>query len=409
MSVEKRVAIFVDSRKESGGEYQHLLYTIENIKKNNNNKIKFLIVCLSKKLNLNLESGDVEIKYFSLNIFQRYICYLRNYNSLISRLKKYFFLKNKFEDFLKENNVDLVYFLSPSQYSLYLENIKFLITIPDLDHREHLEFPEVVDDNEFNRKNEIFSKSLIKAQAIITNAEIIKKRLIQYYNIDSKRIFIISLRPALSVKNFSLEKIDNKKTEMLKKKYDLPEDYIYYPAMYLPHKNHRIIIDVVKHLKLKNKKINAVFTGSDVGYKKNLIKYAKNKGVLESIKFLNFVDDNDLPYIYFYSKIIIFPVLIGPTFTPIWEAFKMKKPVIFSNLEGAKEVYGDAVFYINPFDIDEIVNAVEIINNDPNFKNDLVNKGLQQLENMEKDNQYNQVFKIIENYRQITRIWNFDK
>ena len=299
--------------------------------------------------------------------------------------------------------------MSPSQYSLYLENIKFLITIPDLDHREHLEFPEVVDDNEFNRKNEIFSKSLIKAQAIITNAEIIKKRLIQYYNIDSKRIFIISLRPALSVKNFSLEKIDNKKTEMLKKKYDLPEDYIYYPAMYLPHKNHKIIIDVVKHLKLKNKKINVVFTGSDVGYKKNLIKYAKNKGVLESIKFLNFVDDNDLPYIYFYSKIIIFPVLIGPTFTPIWEAFKMKKPVIFSNLEGAKEVYGDAVFYINPFDVDEIVNAVEIINNDPNFKNDLVNKGLQQLESMEKDNQYNQVFKIIENYRQITRIWNFDK
>ena len=409
MSVEKRVAIFVDSRKESGGEYQHLLYTIENIKKNNNNKIKFLIVCLSKKLNLNLESGDVEIKYFSLNIFQRYICYLRNYNSLISRLKKYFFLRNKFEEFLKENNVDLVYFLSPSQYSLYLENIKFLITIPDLDHREHLEFPEVVDDNEFNRKNEIFSKSLIKAQAIITNAEIIKKRLIQYYNIDSKRIFIISLRPALSVKNFSLEKIDNKKTEMLKKKYDLPEDYIYYPAMYLPHKNHKIIIDVVKHLKLKNKKINVVFTGSDVGYKKNLIKYAKNKGVLESIKFLNFVDDNDLPYIYFYSKIIIFPVLIGPTFTPIWEAFKMKKPVIFSNLEGAKEVYGDAVIYINPFDVDEIVNAVEIINNDPNFKNDLVNKGLQQLESMEKDNQYNQVFKIIENYRQITRIWNFDK
>ena len=217
------------------------------------------------------------------------------------------------------------------------------------------------------------------------------------------------MRPALSVKNFSLEKIDNKKTEMLKKKYDLPEDYIYYPAMYLPHKNHKIIIDVVKHLKLKNKKINVVFTGSDVGYKKNLIKYAKNKGVLESIKFLNFVDDNDLPYNYFYSKIIIFPVLIGPTFTPIWEAFKMKKPVIFSNLEGAKEVYGDAVYYINPFDVNEIVNAVEIINNDPNFKNNLVNKGLQQLESMEKDNQYNQVFKIIENYRQITRIWNFDK
>ena len=93
---------------------------------------------------------------------------------------------------------------------------------------------------------------------------------------------------------------------MLKKKYDLPEDYIYYPAMYLPHKNHRIVIDVIKQLKLKDIKINVVFTGSDVGYKKNLIKYAKNQEVLENIKFLNFVDDNDLPYIYFYSKMIYF-------------------------------------------------------------------------------------------------------
>ena len=85
----------------------------------------------------------------------------------------------------------------------------------------------------------------------------------------------------------------------------------------------------------------------------------------------------------------------------------MKKPVIFSNLEGVKEVYGDAVYYINPFDVDEIVNAVETINNDLNLKNNLVNKGLQQLENMEKDNQYNQVFKIIENYRQIKRNLEF--
>ena len=409
MSSEKRVAIFVDSRKESGGEYQHLLYTIENIKKNNKNKVKFLIICLSKKLNLNLKSDDVEVKYFSLNLFQRYICYLRNYNSLISRLKKYFFFKNKFENFLNENNVDLVYFLSPSQYSLYLENIKFFITIPDLDHREHLEFPEVVDNNEFNRKNEIFSKSLIKAQAIITNADIIKKRLIKYYNIDSKRIFIISLRPALSVKNFSLENMDKKKAETLKKKYNLPEDYIYYPAMYLPHKNHKIVIDVIKQLKLKNIKISAVFTGSDVGYKKDLISYAKNQEVLENINFLKFVNDSDLPYIYFYSKMILFPVLIGPTFTPVWEAFKMKKPVIFSNLEGVKEVYGDAVYYINPFDVDEIANAVETINNDLNLKNNLINKGIQQLENMEKDNQYNQVFKIIENYRQIKKTWDFDK
>ena len=51
---QKKIAIFIDSRKESGGEYQHLLYTLDNIKKKNTDNIEFIIICLSKKLKLNL-------------------------------------------------------------------------------------------------------------------------------------------------------------------------------------------------------------------------------------------------------------------------------------------------------------------------------------------------------------------
>jgi len=402
----KKIAIFIDSRKESGGEYQHLLYTIDNIKRKNKNRYKFLIICLSKDLNIHLYSSeDIEVKFFSLNAVQRYICYLRNHNSFFSRLKNYFFLKNKFEDYLKKNNVDLVYFLSPSQYSLYLEDIKFFITVPDVDHREHLEFPELVDKNEFQRKNEIFSKSLIKAQAVITNAEIIKNRLVKYYNVSPERIFIISLRPALSINNFNLEDIDKEKNLAIKEKYKLSDNYIYYPAMYLPHKNHRIIIESIKKLKLKNPKIKAVFTGSDTGYKKNLINYAKTQNVFENIKFLNFVDDQELPYIYLNSQIIVFPVLIGPTFIPVWEAFKMKKPVIFSNLEGVKNVYGDAVHYVNPFDSEDIIKAIEQIKNDEIYKKSLIESATIRLKNIENDDQYSKVFSIIQNYRKIKKTW----
>ena len=39
MSGQKKIAIFCDSRKESGGEYHHLIYTIKNIKKNNFKKL----------------------------------------------------------------------------------------------------------------------------------------------------------------------------------------------------------------------------------------------------------------------------------------------------------------------------------------------------------------------------------
>ena len=50
-----KVALFLDSRKESGGEFQHLLFTLENIKRLNKKKFDFVIICLSKKLELNFK------------------------------------------------------------------------------------------------------------------------------------------------------------------------------------------------------------------------------------------------------------------------------------------------------------------------------------------------------------------
>ena len=51
---EKNIGIFIDSRKKSGGAYQELLYTIQNIKKNNQDNFKFVIICTSKELDINL-------------------------------------------------------------------------------------------------------------------------------------------------------------------------------------------------------------------------------------------------------------------------------------------------------------------------------------------------------------------
>lgn len=88
---KKKVAIFVDTRKESGGEYQHFLYTLDNIKKNNKDNIDFIVISISKKLNLNLEKEDINYFFFSMNLFERFICYLRNFGPFVRRVKKFFF------------------------------------------------------------------------------------------------------------------------------------------------------------------------------------------------------------------------------------------------------------------------------------------------------------------------------
>ena len=46
------VAIFLDSRKRSGGAYQELLYTLRNINKVNKKDHNFILIATSKKLDL---------------------------------------------------------------------------------------------------------------------------------------------------------------------------------------------------------------------------------------------------------------------------------------------------------------------------------------------------------------------
>ena len=136
---------------------------------------------------------------------------------------------------------------------MYLEDTDFIITIPDVSHRENLEFPEWTKSSEFLRRDEILSKSAVKAIAVITNAEIIKEKISKFYSVEKERIYVINHRPSLSISNF--KNFDPIISEEVKKKVNLPKKDIFYPAMYLTHKNHKYVIDTIKLLNEKTKLI----------------------------------------------------------------------------------------------------------------------------------------------------------
>ena len=99
------------------------------------------------------------------------------------------------------------------------------------------------------------------------------------------------------------------------------------------------------------------------------------------------------------------PSLIGPTNIPPWEAFKMNKPVIYSELNGIKEVLGDSVHYINPMNSSEIANSIKKIFEDSNYRKNLVEKGSLKLKKNMSENNFSSFFKIIENYRKYQKTW----
>ncbi len=404
--MKERIAFFIDTKENSGGAYEESLYLIENIKKINKNNLDIVIVATSKSLTKTFDKNNFETHYFSMNAFERYVGFLRNYGSFVRRFKKYFLFKNKFENFLKKKSIDLVYFTNPSPYSLYLEDTDFIITVPDVSHREEIEFPEWAK-SDFQRKDEILSKSTIKAVAVIANAEIIKNRISLFYSVLKDRIYVISQQPSISISKF--DKIDKSIKDSFEKLYSLPQKYIFYPAMYFPHKNHKYVIDTIKILKSEYKiNLSAVFCGSDKGYLKNIKKYVHEQGQSENIIFLDYVEGQYLPYLYLNSLALTMPTFSGPTNIPPWEAFKMGTPVLYSDIHDIKEVYKDAVYYIDPFDPQSMAKGIKDIINNEELKTKLIANGKKLLNSINIDKEFQQFYQIIKKRKKIKETWEFN-
>ena len=337
-----------------------------------------------------------------MNSIERFICYLRNYGNLIRELKNFF--KNKLEKLLRQNDVDVVYFINPSQYSLYIEDTDFIITVPDVSHRENVEFPEWSKNTNFIRLEEILNKSLKRAIAVITNSSIIKDKLSKFYNVEGDRIFIISHQPSNTFKEFSEESYKPSK------KYNLPKDYVFYPAMFLPHKNHKCVIDAIEILKKKsNKNISAVFCGSDKGYLSRIKNYILKKKLEKDIIILNFVDYIDLPYLYKKSLALVMPTFSGPTNIPPWEAFQLEVPVIYADIFEIRKVYRDAVYYIDPFNPKNLADAIKKIAEDETLRKKLKYNGKEILRGLNFDQEINQISEILEKNKKIKNSWLFEE
>tara|TARA_A100001011_G_scaffold333782_1_gene361718 strand:+ start:1416 stop:2636 length:1221 start_codon:yes stop_codon:yes gene_type:complete len=405
--MKEKIAIFLDTRKNSGGAYQELAYMLEKISSKFQDKLDISIISTSPNLKIDSDKLNLKTYYLSMNFFERHIAFLRNYDPTIRRLKKYFFFSNKFENLLKKLNIDLVYFTGPSQYSLYLENTDFIITIPDLSHREDLEFPEWTKSSEFQRRDEIISKSTVKAIAVITNANIIKDKISSIYSVEKNRIYVINHKPSLGISKY--KNYEPKLFEELKKKYNLPKKYIFYPAMYLPHKNHKYIIDVIRILNNEfNIEMSAVFCGSDKGYLNKIKNYSKETGQQQNSFFLDFVEDKYLPYLYLNSVALTMPTFSGPTNIPPWEAFMLNVPVLYSDIHNVKEVYKEAVLYIDPFKPMTMVNGLKEILSNENTKKKLLLNGKKILETVDENKEFNQFFEIIKKRRNIINTWEFN-
>ena len=182
--IKINLAIIFDQVLSAGGGYQQALNVAISISKNIDRKyytpIFFTIypenLPILKKYGINAEF----IKVSKVNRAWLKVRSLIYSDHILKNIQKYVGL-NKFEKSLIDKDIDLVYFLSPSSWSNYLEKLNYIITVWDLCHRDMPEFPEVYENRVFERREVGFNRSLTRAIAVIVDSKLGKDNIIRRY------------------------------------------------------------------------------------------------------------------------------------------------------------------------------------------------------------------------------------
>ncbi len=225
---------------------------------------------------------------------------------------------------------------------------------------------------------EFTTKKAVKwAKKIITVSKSTKNDLINIYGAEPEQIEVV-------YEGFTNELYrpieDDNKTKDILKKYNIPEKYILFVGRLEERKNIPRLIHAFDNLrKEKGIKHKLVLVGKK-GYKSEQIIDVIDKLKLKDEVILSgYIPEQDLPYFFSGADLFIFPSLYEGFGIPILEAQACRCPVATSNISSMPEVAGEGAILFNPQKTDEIAQAIYKIISDNDLKNDLIEKGFNQI------------------------------
>ena len=367
-----RLAIIFDQLLNVGGGYQQALNVSIQINKINNFYTPIYFTLYPQNVPILKEYG-INVTLIKISKFNRAWLKIRSliYSEFFLDYTQKLLGFNKFEKYLLNKNIDLVYFLSPSNWSNYLENLNFITTIWDLCHRDEPEFPEVYKNRIFERREMDLNKSLKKAVAVIADSELGKYNILKRYMVDESRIYIAPFLPSLNISNSNIAINKN-----IKEKFNISRDYIFYPAQFWAHKNHTYILQGIKILKdIFNTIIDVVFVGGDAGNLEYVKRISDELNLSDQVHFLGFVENDDMASLYKKSIALVMPSYFGPTNIPPLEAFVLGVPVLYSDLPGLKDQVGDSALLLDLNNPESMAKHIVNLLSNKNLRKKLIDLG----------------------------------
>lgn len=279
--------------------------------------------------------------------------------------------------------VELMLYPVPLEKS-FESGMPYVMAIHDLQHRLHPEFPEVSADGEWERREYLYRNGCRYATLVLADSEIGKEDILNVYGeygITPDSVKVLPFLPA----SYLAEDVPEAEKRRVGKIYDLPEQYLFYPAQYWPHKNHSRIVEALGLLKQDHRiEVPIVLCGTYAGKIreatfKQINSLSHRLHIENQILHIGYVPDDNMSALYATAAGLVMPTFFGPTNIPVLEAWALECPVLTSDIRGIREQVGDSAILVDPKSVEAIADGIRRLLTEEDLRQTLVARGRQRL------------------------------
>jgi glycosyltransferase involved in cell wall biosynthesis len=405
-----RIAVFLEnSPEEGGGGFQQSLSTVESLVLRSATKHEFVVFTPFERTRQRLLKYGIEAiryKYRVVRLIDRWSATALG-NSVLRRLRRLGLrrLGRHLDALLEDHGVDLVLLTSMAEAALRIGDHPFIVTVWDISHRDYPEFPDGFANRVFERREWALRATLTRALAVIVDSAFGARCIASLYHVDAGRIIVLPYLPSHAVRCHAKES-GSATADGVRRKYNLPAHYVFYPAFFAEHKNHLYLLEGLVELEQRHgMTLHAVFCGGDPIDQKRVERQVTALGLAARVRILGYVPDEDIPALYQGALALVMPTYTGPSNLPPLEAVALGCPVIYSDLPAFREQMGEAALYCDLADVSTLSDHLAALVADPTLADRFRRAGFKLAAEVAEIDYAERLAPVLNNYAYARRRW----
>lgn len=247
---------------------------------------------------------------------------------------------------------------------------------------QHLSYPQFFTPQERTNRDALLRALEERADRLVCISDDARGRFLANLRMAPERVTTIPIAV-----HGRLPRVGPEEASEVRARLGIGRPYLFYPANFWPHKNHRVLLTAYGALRARRPDLvpDLVLCGALAEPAARLAEAAGAMGLDGHVRFLGYLPDRDLAAVFEGAVLVVFPSLYEGFGMPVLEAMRFGKPVACSDVTSLPEVAGDAALFFDPRRPDDIARVLERLLESPDLRAALARRGEERAASLDAD------------------------